>query len=81
MPDQYTARFSHEFDDGPSGPARSYWDLRDPRGVGIGTVCLHPRGRNADPELTTSSIARMLSLAHERGRAEKEAEIRKVLGL
>lgn len=81
MTDLYTAKFSHEFPAGPSDPAWSYWDIRGPGGVGIGMVRLPQRSTGWDPEREARRICRLLTLAHERGRLEQQAEIRKVLGL
>ena len=53
----YCANFSHEFEAGPSGPARSYWDVTAPSGKSLGTLCLHHRD-DRDAALTASDIAR-----------------------
>lgn len=80
MTEAYTAKFSHEFEDGPSGPARSYWDI-SAAGKRLGCVCLHPRDPQANPQLTIDAILNLLDQAHQRGRAEKSAEIRAALDL
>lgn len=73
----HTPLFSHEFDEGPSGPARSYWDIR--RGTRtLGSICLHHR-REVDPGLTAQSICHMLDAAFAAGRSDKAGEIRAAL--
>lgn len=72
----HTHLFSHEFEAGPSGPARSYWDIR--RGTRtLGTVCLGPRENFA--LLQAQSICHMLDEAHAAGRSDKAREIRAAL--
>lgn len=80
-PVPFEARFSHEFEDGPAGPARSYWNLQSQSGATVGTVCLHHRSSGSNPKLQAQSIALMLDQAFAAGRAEKAQEIRKALGI
>lgn len=79
MSGEFAVKFSHEFEDGPSGPARSYWDFETVNHMKLSTICLHPRAVNS--ELTASSIANMLERAYEMGRASKQDEIRSALGV
>ena len=73
----HTPLFSHEFNEGPSGPARSYWDIR--RGTRtLGSICLHHR-REVDPVLTAQSICHMLDAAFAAGRSDKATEIARAL--
>lgn len=73
----FTAVFSHEFDAGSSGPARSYWDIR--RGnKSFGGVCLLPR-RNMSIS-TAEQICQLLDIAYAAGSKDKAREMRDVLG-
>lgn len=74
----FHAKFSHEFEDGPSGPARSYWDFTYGP-IPLGTIALHPRVNNG--ERAAHSILHLLELAFERGHAAKLSEIQKLLGI
>ncbi len=75
---RHTAHFSHEFDDGPSGPARSYWDIRRD-GRTVLTVCLHPR---KDMSITTAeTVARAFDECFIDGRTDKINQIQRVLGI
>jgi len=74
----HTHLFTHEFEEGPSGPARSYWEIR--RGTRtLGTVCLGPR--SAFALLHVQSICHMLDGAYQAGRVAKATEVREVLGV
>jgi hypothetical protein len=76
----YRVTFSHEFEAGPSGPARSYWKVTTPGGKDIGLLCLHRRGEG-DPSLVASTVEHMLLTAHQAGEKAKAREIQKALGL
>jgi len=76
----YSAHFSHEFEKGHSGPARSYWTLRNAGNVDIGTVCLHHRSE-LDAEAQVNSLLYLLDQAHEAGEAAMQRKIRKAIGL
>lgn len=77
----YTFKFSHEFEDGPSGPARSYWVIDGPGMRSHGTpICLHPRRSDAGPERTMQSLCYALERAHVEGQMAKAAEVRRVIG-
>lgn len=72
----HTHLFSHEFEAGPSGPARSYWDIRHGTRT-LGTVCLGPREHFA--LLQAQSICHMLDAAFAAGRSDKATEIARAL--
>lgn len=79
---QYTHTFSHEFEAGSSGPARSYWLIHGPGAASHGTpVCLHHRDENIQPELTMQNLCQMVNVAFDAGRGDKAQEIRAVLGM
>lgn len=82
-PPKYTATLSHQIEAGPSGPARSYWDIRshtspDTRGLKLGTVCLHHHD-DMPAEGATSEICYMLQRAFDAGRMFQAATVREAL--
>ncbi len=77
----YRVIFSHEFEDGHSGPARSYWNVLTATGLKLGTVCFHHRGEHPSVQSYAENVGHMLAKAHQRGREEMQREIRKALGL
>ena len=75
---KHTVHFSHEFEAGPSGPARAYFDIR--RGASkVATVCLHPRRDMS--LLTAQAIAYALDEAWLAGAAAKARDLRDALGV
>ena len=80
----YYATFSHEFEAGPSGPARSYWDIKfGVPGIywaAVGTIQLHHREQN-QADLYANSFCHMLGEARKAGALDKGKEIRRVLGV
>jgi hypothetical protein len=80
MTEMHTATFSHEYDAGPSGPARSYWDIR--RGQSdVVTLCLHHRHTGCHPDVHANAVCAALDAAFRAGRRSKAAEIRDALGI
>ena len=77
---RYTVHFSHEFGEGPSGPARSYWTIRDAGHVNIGTVCLHHRDA-INAELQMNNIAQLLDDAFQAGEKEMQRKFQRAIGL
>jgi hypothetical protein len=80
---QYFPKFSHEFEEGPSGPARSYWDIKfgtDDSNSNVTCIALHHRDAGS-PEHQAWSICWALNSAFERGRKAKAAEIRLALAI
>ncbi|WLJ71101.1 hypothetical protein [Sphingomonas phage Carli] len=76
---RYTYEFSHEFDAGPSGPARSYWNLKGPGMSQSTSVCLHHR-RDANGPLAMQSLCYALDNAFEAGEAQRAKDISQLLG-
>lgn len=79
MANKHEVSFSHEFEDGPSGPARSYWDITR-NGGKVLTVRLHHRSVAQHVETDAERIAWALDHAFEEGRKDKAAEVRRVIG-
>lgn len=77
----YNYRFSHQLEDGHSGPARSYWDIVTARGANLATICLHHNESGAWPEGTAQRIVHLLEQAFEAGRTDKVRELKKALSL
>ena len=77
---RFTFYFSHEFEDGQAGPARSYWNIRNAGNKDIGTVCLHHRDV-MHPEAQMNAITQLLERAFQAGEAEMQRTIRKAIGL
>lgn len=68
MNDPYGHEFSHEFEDGPSGPARSYWIPTGPGMASYGPpVCLHHRD-HMNASIQMEAITHMLNTAYRAGR-------------
>lgn len=81
MAGQYSYKFSHEFDEGPSGPARSYWRINGPGAARYAPlVCLRPN-IDARAEIQIQDICYMLNSAYEEGQESKAREVRAVLGI
>jgi hypothetical protein len=78
---QYTAKFSHEFDEGPSGPRRSYWDVLSPSGAVVVTLCLHHRDDRCDVQSTAEHVCIALMGAFGAGELHKAQQVRFVLGV
>lgn len=79
---RYEAHLTQAFEDGHSGPARSYWDIRTMDGANIMTLCLHPdRGNAPFPRLTAEAVCYALDRAFEAGRKDKAQEVQRALGL
>lgn len=79
MDNPYKYEFTHEYGDGPSGPARSYWLIHGPGARSNMTpVCLHHR-KEANPEMTMQSICHALHVAFKAGQSAKAEEVRKAL--
>lgn len=77
----YTYTFSHEFEAGTSGPARSYWLLHGPgAGSHCPPICLHHRDGN-NPEMAMASICDMMNVAFQEGQKVKAHELRLALGI
>lgn len=79
----HSVEFSHEFEAGPSGPARSYWNVKygpDQGAATVGMICLHHRSM-MDAESQATSIAFQLDQAVQRGRREAQADFRRAIGL
>ncbi len=79
--DHHQAIFSHEFDEGASGPPRSYWDVYSKSGRQIGTLCMHHRGAGLEVSVNIGIALGMLDQAFEAGVASKQDEITRALGL
>lgn len=76
---RYTYEFSHEFEEGPSGPARSYWIINGPGMASHGSpVCLHHR-RHDNAPLTMQGIAIALDKAFEEGERQRARDISRLL--
>ncbi len=77
---RYTYEFSHEFEAGPSGPARSYWIINGP---GMSThstpVCL-PHRRDENGPLTMQGLCIALDKAFEEGEKQRARDIKRLLG-
>lgn len=79
----YSYSFSHQFEAGHSGPARSYWVIhRDSEYVL--TLCLGPYIPAEDSngmERLCDDICRQLEAAEEVGRGVQRQDFRRMLGL
>lgn len=77
---RFTYEFSHEFEEGPSGPARSYWIVRGPgMASALPPVCLHHR-RDLNGPLAMQQLCYALDKAFDEGAKAKAAEVRRVIG-
>lgn len=79
---RYFAKFSHEYPDGPSGPARSYWDVKygtDASYTQVTTLCLHHRDQH-NVQYFADCVCISLNDAREGGKKDKAREILAVLG-
>ena len=74
----HTHTLSHEYGDGPSGPARSYWDIRR-NGRSVYTLCLHTVAHGAERE--AAGICHALDAAYNDGRDAAVADVRRALGI
>lgn len=83
--DQYFVALSHSYPEGPSGPARSYWDVKygKPNGpywsVGYSPLCtpFSKDGKEWEP----SHVAYMLNEAVKRGRKQMQEDFKRLMGI
>lgn len=78
--DRYFLKYSHDFDEGPSGPARSYYDIHygdmDKYSYRTGSKICVPKGMNPPSEYCYE-----LNEAVKRGERIAQAKMRAALGL
>jgi len=81
----YFAVFSHEYEAGHSGEARSYWDIKygtpnDYTQVGSSVKMAHSSA-GLDVERVLQDICYLMDQAVERGKAQKLGEFQTMLGM
>ena len=77
---RFTYEFSHEFEEGPSGPARSYWIINGPGMASAASpICLHHR-RDLNGPLAMQQLCYALDKAFESGEAQRAKDIKRLLG-
>ncbi len=74
---KHVPALSHEFEAGPSGPARAYWNITR-NGHTVMTACVHP---GKDGEAAANAICWALDATFHDGRKDKARELRKSLGI
>lgn len=83
--DQYFVVLSHSYPEDPSGPARSYWDVKygNPEGrnwnIGYPSLCtpFSEDSKKWEPR----HVAYMLNEAVKRGRKEMQGDFKRLMGI
>lgn len=88
MGDTYYFKFTHEYEIGPSGPSRSYYDIfyGDPKKHNPGSrarrdVCLIHRDLSKHNDSQMQSICDGMNEARRLGQEDKRKEFREMLGV